>query len=310
MTESTIIEFRSRVDGTGPLFAEVFRPKADRNVPMAAVMAGFHGTRQNVLETAKRLASKGLCAVAVDMRGRGESAGAPDSGAVEIHDIMDALDATADRLGDGVDRNRCSIVGYSGGGGNVFSAITKFPDRFQVAAAFFGIADYAFWHRSRARVDCCRTMEKWIGGGPNALPEKYQARNSVLAAGNCVRTEVHIFWDEGERDCPGSMNERFAEAARHAGNESVHCHVSREGDKHRWIHGYPETNPDLIAAEEVFVPRMLDRHEDISLPSSGRLVVPGYVVTRRFAFWVGDGQAGTARIEYNLEPSLSVRLAT
>ncbi len=303
MIERRVIEFSSTVDGTGPLYAEAVWDNSLKNLPVVAVMCGYHGTRENVASTVRRLAEKKLCAVGIDMRGRGRSAGTPDSGAVEIHDIIDGLTAVCGQLASWVDPERWNIVGYSGGGGNVFSAITKFPDRFQVAAAFFGISDYEYWHRSEGRADCNRTMEKWIGGTPDQVPEKYKARNSAFAAGNCLKTEVHIFWDEQEADCPGRMNEIFAENATQAGHQHVICHKSKVTDKHRWYHGYEDDHADLIAAQDLFVPRMLERNVDLSLPPTGRLKVAGYVETRNFKFWLGNGKAGAAEITYNLDPN-------
>ena len=302
MIRDTVIEFASFADGTAPLYAQVFRKEHQESLPLVAVMPGFNGTRQNVLPTCIRLAEKDICTVAVDMRGRGASAGTADAGAVEIHDIIDALDAVIRRLKGGVDPQRQSIIGYSGGGGNALSAITKFPDRFQVAASFFGISDYEFWYRSRGRADCNQRMNEWIGGSPDDLPGRYEARNSAQAAGNALNTEVHLFWDEEERQCPGRMNEIFAETARRSGHADVFCHQSRKDDKFRWYHGYPEDRGDLIGAEDLLVPRFLQRRQDLALPARGRLVVPGYVVTRSFRFWLGDGRAGAAEIEYDLDP--------
>ena len=309
MVQDRVIEFASTADGTAPLYAQVFRDDRRRNLPIVAVMPGFNGTRQNILPTCIRLAEKEICAVAVDMRGRGESAGTPDAGAVEIHDIIDALDAVIRELNDLVDPQRQSILGYSGGGGNVLSAITKFPDRFQVAASFFGISDYEFWYRSCGRTDCNRRMDEWIGGSPDQFPGRYQARNSARAAGNALNCEVHLFWDEDETQCPPRMNVIFADTARAKGHRAVFCHQSRKGDRFRWHHGYAEDRADLIAAEELLVPRFLQRREDLALPPRGRLVVPGYVATRSFRFWLGDGRDGAAEIEYELDPTPRIWLS-
>jgi len=37
----------------------------------------------------------------------------------------------------------------------------------------------------------------------------------------------------------------------------------------------------------------------LELPKKGRLVVPGYLVTRRFSVWVEDGTRGVVAVEYD-----------
>src|SRR2546429_685776 len=45
------------------------------------------------------------------------------------------------------------------------------------------------------------------------------------------------------------------------------------------------------------------------LPGQGRLVVAGYLVTRRFAVWIGDGQSGQVTVEYDQrEPAPRVKV--
>jgi dienelactone hydrolase len=296
--ENVVLKYASRVDNTGPLYGEAFWDEGAKRAPLVVIMAGFSGDRTHVANDGKRWAQKGFCALTVDMRGRGMSAGRPDCGAVEIHDIIDALDCACERLGSTVDQNRCSIIGYSGGGGNVLSAVTKFPDRFQVAVSFFGISDYGFWYASGALPYANKMMDDWVGGAPATYPTRYQARNSVRAAGNCLQTKVYLFCDEEETACPPAMNEMFAEAARQKGHKDVVSCVSRRGDAHRWKHGYTSDNPDLILAENIFEDDMRTRQVDLTLPEHGQMTVAGYVVTRGFQYWIRDGRDGAGEITY------------
>ncbi|MHB9071488.1 MAG: alpha/beta hydrolase family protein [Sedimentisphaerales bacterium] len=242
MVQSLVLKYESKIDCLAPLYAEAFWKKGIKNAPIVVIMPGFSGNRTNIIEDAKRFAGKGLCALTVDMRGRGASAGKPDCGAVEIHDINDAVDCACVALGSIVNQNRCSIVGYSGGGGNVLSVITKFPDRFQVAVSFFGISDYGFWYASKALPYANKSMDDWVGGPPDVYPDRYKARNSVFAAGNCLKTKVYLFWDEEETACPPVMNEMFAANARQKGHKDILCCKSCKGDAHRWKHGYTGDN--------------------------------------------------------------------
>lgn len=295
------ISYHSTVDNTGPLYADVAVPNNASNVPMLAVMHGYHGERKDVADDVKRYASKGLCAIGVDMRGRSDSAGTPDSGAVEIYDIVDALDAAAAHLGGAVDTTNQNIVGYSGGGGNALSAATKFPDRFRIAVSYFGISDYALWYDTTDRQDCRNTMSRWIGGDPAHNRTAYAARNSFEALANCRGTHIHLFWDSEETACPPILNKRLLGRARELGMDTVFGHTTTASDDVRWYHGSPQTHPELLASEDIFVSQILQgRVPRIQLPETGRLWVPGYVSCRYFDYWIGDGCNGAGLIDYEL----------
>lgn len=259
MIRRQILQYASRTDATSPLFAEAFWKQGCSNLPLVVIMPGFTGSRLNVIHDCRRFAEKEVCALAVDMRGRGQSSGEPDCGLIEIHDILDAVDCAGGFLKGVVDPNRCHIVGYSGGGGNVLSAITMFPDRFQVAVSFFGISDYSFWYLSGAVPHLNRIMDKWIGGPPEVFPNRYRVRNSINRAGNCLQTKVYLFWDEEETICPPVMNEIFASSAYAQGHRKIVCCVSHKNDINRWKHGYTFDNQALIAAEDIFWNDILTR---------------------------------------------------
>ena len=91
-------------------------------------------------------ARRGFVSILVAMRGRDGSEGTRDSGGLEIYDIYDAVEhIKAEPLFAGkLDPTNLHISGYSGGGGNVMSALTKFPDYFNLGAAFFGMSDYGY----------------------------------------------------------------------------------------------------------------------------------------------------------------------
>jgi hypothetical protein len=305
-----MLSYFSSVDGTGPMKMDVARPAGKTGLPVVAVMTGYHGTRAEVRTTVERLAEKGLCAVGIDMRGRDGASGSKDSGAVEIYDIVDALNTVCGKYGEVVDRNTWHILGYSGGGGNVYSAVTKFPGRFVVACSFFGISDYELWYKMTSRGDCIKSMNNWIGGPPEEFPGRYQARSSLLAAGNARWSDVHLFWDEEETQCPEPMHSGFkSEAEKQSGGTArVTVHCSRKTDPNRWFHGYCDDVPSLIAAEDIFVPLMLTQKGPLKLPSQGELAVPGFVVTPSFEYWIKDGKTSAGRIEYSIDPNGKVKI--
>ncbi len=292
--------YTSAIDGLTPLHADVvFRPDGIAK-PMALVLHGFHCRRQSVAADCDALAAAGVFCVAPDMRGHGDSAGAHDCGALQLCDAVDALREAAAACPAECDPARISALGYSGGGGNVLGLLTKFPDLLQAGAAFFGISDYALWHATRGRPDCNATMERALGGTPAEVPLRYAARSSLAAVVNNPRTRLHLFWDAEERDCPPVLNERFVEAAGSLGHTNVTAHVSRPGDATRWRHGYRSGVPDLDEADRLFLPDFLASARDVSLPPRGELHVCGFMVTRRFAVWIGAGTEGWARVRYDL----------
>jgi len=300
--------YASSIDGLAPLYADaVFRADGEAK-PLVAVLHGFHCTRGHVGPDCEALAGRGFFCVAPDMRGHADSAGKHDCGGLQICDIADALAEAVRRWPGEIDAANVDAVGYSGGGGNVMSLFAKFPTLLNAGAAFFGISDYAAWHRSMGRPDCNATMEKALGGTPDDVPERYAARASLPAVQNNPRTRLHLFWDAEETACPPMLDEQFVCAARALGYTNVTPHLSKPGDPARWIHGYRSEVRDLYAADDIFAPDFASAGPPYVLPTTGELVVCGYIVTDRFAIWLGDGLEGTARVHYSLSGGMvSVR---
>ncbi len=303
------VRYQSSVDGTNPLLMDVCFKSSAKHIPLVVVMHGYSGGRDAVRADIVRLAQKGLFAVAPDMRGRGGSAGRWDSGGLDVMDIRDAVRHCLRYFPGWIDDSNLNVLGYSGGGGNAFACFVRFPDLFRVAVSYFGIPDYAAFHRLKGRPDCNKIMVETLGGAPGRLPALYAARDATRAAGNNGRTRLHIFWDEEETACPGSMDEEFIRASRAAGHRNCIAHRSRRRDRVRWHHGYTPTWPELIESEALFVPEILQRRvPEPSLPPFGKLIVPGYVVTRHFEIWVEStvpqalsGPSGVAEVLYRLD---------
>jgi dipeptidyl aminopeptidase/acylaminoacyl peptidase len=116
------------------LKAELNYNDAVTNAPIVVVMHGYSmsSTVAGVRENAQRLRDAGFFAISVTMRGREGSEGTRDSGGLEIHDIYDAVEAVKTSFARLVNPANVHITGYSGGGGNTLSALTKFPDYFRV----------------------------------------------------------------------------------------------------------------------------------------------------------------------------------
>ena len=145
-----------------------------------------------------------------------------------------------------------------------------------------------------------RRLESALGGPPEVVPDQYRARDANAAAGNVSTARVHLFWDVEEKNCPPKMVEEFVRNHHLAGGRQVDAHISRPGDTARWRHGYRSGIDDLAKADPIFLPSVVRSAErGLDLPKRGRLVVPGYVVTKRFSVWVEDGTRGAVTVEYD-----------
>lgn len=293
------LRYASSADQIQPLQVDVALVADGRPKPVLVVMHGYGGNRGNMTADLKAHAARGIVALAPDMRGAGGSAGRFDSGGLEIHDILDAVLEVLKKYPQETDPKNLNIVGYSGGGGNTIACMVRFPDLFHSYTSFFGISDYAAWHRSGGRKDCNSKMEAALGGPPDAKPEVYLARNFIPAAGNARCGSLHFCWDDQEKQCPPKMIEDFVAAYRQAGGTRAAVHVSKAGDKARWTHGY---RPAGEAADALFLPDVLaPKPKAPALPPTGRLVVPGFLVTRHFAVWIGDAKKGDVKGQVTVE---------
>ena len=146
----TLITYTSTIssDNNGPLdlIAEINFNDTMTNAPIMVVMHGFSTTSGigDVEANAKHLRDKGFFAITVALRGWAGSDGVRNSGGTEIYDIYDAVEFVKQNFESFIDTTHISITGYSGGGGNTMSALTRFPDYFRVGAGFYGMSDYGY----------------------------------------------------------------------------------------------------------------------------------------------------------------------
>lgn len=334
----TTFSYRSSVssDVGGPLdlFAELNYDNNATDAPIAVVMHGFSGANghfANVRANAQRLRDAGFFAISVAMRGREGSDGIRDSGGLELYDIYDAVEAVKDQFPTKVDPTNVHITGYSGGGGNVMSALTKFPDYFRVGSSFFGISDYGYdpsigWYQNTASSSHQSQLNADIGnpltGGPTVV-DRYMARASNLAARNNPYSEIHLFVNSNEAVCLPIHNVSYRENAIteaafagefdkiqvHVGNAAAPTYQDFDGDMVNdpnelqwWPHGYPTAN-EQAAGEGWYLGRLLSGEiPEPVLNSSDEFFVAGFVKTKAFELRIGNGQNGAGVLEYDLTP--------
>jgi dienelactone hydrolase len=292
----------SSFDGTSPLRAIAACPRQGDKLPLVICMHSYGGDRRGMIACLAGRAQRGMLAVAPDMRGRADSAGRGDDGGLEIADIYDAVIAAGRLFADRIDPNSIHMVGWSGGGGSVYQAFVRMPELFNSAQAFYGIADYGYLANSSP--DWRQKVTQRVGQTPEQAPVRYRIRNAVEAVGNNPMTPMHLFWDEQETLCPPEMNRRFLQRAQLLGLKNIHAFESKEGDTGRWVHG-AEIHGEL--AEAVYEPRIVSgEFPRPSLPSTGTLLIPGFLITRRFTFCLGSGEDTVAMLDYTWNPNSAI----
>ena|GEM_PF-2557929 len=308
MAEPTVIEetltYSNPLDGTEPLALFVAYPEVERPLPLLVVMHGYSqdADRTTMAPLVRRFArDHGVMAASPDLRGRGRSVGRRDGGGREVSDIHAACRFLVAHFERRLDPENVAILGYSGGGGNVFSALVKCPDLFRSAFSFFGISDYAYWFDHGAEGRHRAQLIEDIGGHPGEFPHAYAARNSLLGVRNNYQTDIHLFWDLQEKVCPPYFNRAYAERARRLGFDNVTLHESRPGERLRWHHGYPEDTPDLLAAKPFIADCLHEPHvPPVVLDPVGEMTVVGYLITKAFVVTIGNLTDSVADLEYSV----------
>jgi|694.fasta_scaffold101517_2 dienelactone hydrolase len=325
-------------DANGPLdlLAELNYDDAQANAPIAVVMHGYSpatGNLSGLRPNAQRLRDNGFFVISVAMRGRDGSDGVRDSGGLEIHDIYDAVEAVkaGPQFAGLIDPGNIHITGYSGGGGNTMSALTKFPDYFRVGAAFFGMSDYGYdpancWYNNGADSSHQSIMNNDVGNpntGGNRVLDKYLARASNLASKNNPYSEIHLFVNRSETTCPPvndtSYRDHAVAAESFAGEfDNITVHIGGTGayedfngnsvndanELQSWPHMFPTVNHQ-DAGELWYRDRLLaGTIPQPVLNDSDELQVAGFVKTAKFDCWLGDGQNAAGTLSYSLSDTL------
>jgi pimeloyl-ACP methyl ester carboxylesterase len=302
LVEKSLV-YGSSVSHLDPLKAWIaYRPDR-RKKPLIVVMHGYgdpvlrHGG-QHMAGTLRDYAGRGLFAVAVDLRGREESSGQRDDGGLEVMDIYDAVQAALRQYPAETDPDCVNMIGWSGGGGNTFSAVTRMPDLFSNAAAFFGITDYGHW----ADTSFKGLIQPNVGGETRAVPDRYLARNSLLGVENNAWTNFHFFWDEKEHICPPWMDTEYRRIAGELGRKNITAHESRATDKARWLHEGMD-RASAVEAARLTVPLFTGRNNPApTVAAEGKLMVLGFLMTKRFQVLFGQGNDAVAEVRYKLGP--------
>lgn len=285
--------YPSSIDPKLRLSAEFHVPEKPK--PLCLFFHGWHMTAAGSSRGGHiaKLA-RGFFVVNVDMRGRGESTGAPDASGHELIDGLDALDFARTAWPEAVQEDAGPyVIGGSGGGGNTLALAGKAPDLFAAAVAWAGMSDYALWYEDDGKGRYRDEMERkgWIGGSPATNPESYRSRSGLCVLGN-VTSPVLVIHGRRDEAVPVHHAERYKTRAEQLRKSNVELHLNDAGhDSIEW--------PRVLA--------FLERHgRPPRLPNSGTLLVHSFVACR--SFWlVLDRPSRLGKVDYELDTGGYVR---
>lgn len=257
-----------------------------------------HGWHQSVMPPGRDTPSPYLdfLTVQVDMRGRKYSTGTPDCNGLELYDFYDTYLYLVNHYQEYIsDPNQVYYSGGSGGGGNGFAIIGKFPDLFCSAHIFCGISDYAEWYENDEIGEFRDEMIVWIGYTPEQNPEAYRSRSGITTVENLL-TPAYIVHGETDIRVPVTHSRKFVEKAAKYKKQVEYIELEDVGARSHW----GRITPEQEKLKEELGKRALKPHSIPELPAKGNLIVAGYVVTKHFSVFM-DSIDSVGKIKYNLK---------
>ena len=242
----------------------------------------------------------------VDMRGRNGSSGSQDGGGREVYDIADAVAWVLANRASLVDATQIHFVGYSGGGANGLTMATRFPDLFNSIVAYFPISDYGFitnygWWWTNGVSDK-NTLQTWIGGTPLTARGAYHARMTQGAVSNYSQGSLKLYHDALDGTVPVWHTEQVRDYLALFDFDHVSVTITTASDTLRALHANPDLNaqPRLALFEPAYISEIHAKAlPELTVPASGRLIVQGWVTTKRFELWLDDGLDRVGVVEYD-----------
>ena len=287
-------QYPSSVDASLKLFANFVRP--DRPSPLVVTTHGWHQTIKREELSYPHLQSLlgEYLLVEVNMRGRGECTGKPDANAWELQDVIDAVEFARTHYGENILDGQVYVYGASGGGGNVYGLVGKFPDYFAAAFAGCGMSDYALFYRDDDAGDFRDELDDWVGGPPSGLQEDYDSRSGLTTVGNVLTPLVVVHGTE-DLSVPVEQARMYVEKARELKKTDV-TYFELCGIEHGMNH-----IPEIVAQNRVRLTEHFSKHKSgRTIPRKGTFVVGGYLKTREFEV-VLEEVGRVAQVAYSLE---------
>lgn len=234
--------------------------------------------------------SKGFFTVALGLRGRNSADGSLDASGREIYDIIDGINYVKTNFSSKVSVNRIIIVGFSGGGGNMYNAITKAPDLFAAAAAYFGITDYGESGTDSWRITNPSYSDSIIAAiGLVSEVDKYKARNTRVSALNYKHGWLYAFANTSDALVDHVNTEHIKTLFEASDYDNYEVDLSDVI--------YSHANYSAARLSDVLIKAKYS--EAWSVDASGTLDVRGFVKTKRFEIKLGDMMNAVATVTYN-----------
>ncbi len=271
----------------------VFKP--EKPSPVLLLAHGWHGHAKRPKPTTAN-PYPGYLTVQVDMRGRKFSTGKPDANGYELYDYYDAYQYVIENYKQYISNpDLVYFLGGSGGGGNGYGLLGKFPDLFASAVIYCGISDYALWFRQDFLGEFRDEMRPWIGSAPSSNLEAYNSRSGITTVKN-LQTPVFIVHGETDERVPVSHARNYYQQAKTYNKTIEYLELRNVGTRAHWGNITREQMDKKLA----FTERALTHYKRMpELPTQGELTVAGYVVTRHFSVFL-DSIDMIGRVTYDL----------
>jgi pimeloyl-ACP methyl ester carboxylesterase len=282
--KSLYLRYPSSIDPELELHGRFELP--DKPSPLRLHLHGFNGNVRdghpdNIAAEISEAETEYLM-VRPEMRGRGESTGRADCNGLELQDAVDAVEFAKREFPELIINPECVILsGGSGGGGNVFALLGRFPDYFARAHADCGISDYTKWFYETKSDNSVENMRSvMFGGTPKSKPNAYFRASGIHAVGNWL-TPVIIFHGECDTLVPVKQSRAIVTAAQEAEkwNLVTYVELPDTGDRDHWSGITPEIKQFRARLASSFLELPMVRPV---LPRKGTLVVQGYLRTKKF----------------------------
>jgi len=310
--EPPLREYREYPGSSDPslkLFAQ-FRCATPTGI-LLVKMHGWHGAvRVAHTDNIANPIERGYFIIEPEMRGRGQASGTPDCNGWELQDVIDAVEFARVHYRDRIASPAGVLLwGGSGGGGNAYGLVGKFPDYFSAAIMESGMSDYGLWHSFDRKGEFRDELEgvdgkdpkgrpAWIGGSPETNAEAYRSRGGLTTVGNLLTPSL-IFHGSTDVRVPAMHARLWAGAALGQGRGGLVTYHEMAGVGDHRLHNANETKAHQTSRVRTSEAFLRAHQEPPALPPSGSLVVAGYVKTARFEV-ILDSIDRVGRVDYDL----------
>lgn len=297
--------YPSTIDKIDNLYAHYAYDASKKNLPIVVLMHGYTQDSTSMTDwIMKDMANYGFFAVAVGMRGRDQAEGTMDVNGRELYDIIDAVEYVKKNFSSYVDPANINVSGYSGGGGNAFGLAAKFPDTFNVLVSHFGLADYGYdknnswWATSKTRQ---ASIKQYLGDTPQSNKAKYYSRAHQYGIGqNLQGGFLYMFHDAEDNNVQPVQSKMVKEQMDLHKHSNYSFNLSKKGDAIRWLHASPDQDQQVRLSRDIWGQAVLTKkYPQWTIAEKGKVLVQGYIKTKRFSIWLDDGTEEVADITYD-----------